>query len=298
MQVPGKVSQDRVLFLISGSALSPDSPRDLTPLFLRGPFPRQAQGNGNRMAQNSSFGRLACLFLDRQREKGTRTKNTDFQPDCLFLDQQGEKGTFKLKTRVLDALDLQERPLLSDSGRCLGSLAIAFSPCLSRKRLFQGTLGMLTTAFSPCLSRKRQFQPPPQEAQERPFSDDVGRNVWPLASAFSLSERGNRQIARRFCLFAIAFSPSGRGKRPLRAPPNPPSEVPFRTILEVIWGSSRLPFPSQAEGKVTCEAAFASSRLPFPPQGEGKGHCELPLDPTHKSLFGQFWMPALAPREA
>ena len=54
------------------------------------------------MAQNSSFGRLACLFLDRQREKGTRTKNTDFQPDCLFLDQQGEKGTFELKTRVLD----------------------------------------------------------------------------------------------------------------------------------------------------------------------------------------------------
>ena len=43
-----------------------------------------------------------CRFLDRQREKGTRTKNADFQPDCLFLDQQGEKGTFELKTRVLD----------------------------------------------------------------------------------------------------------------------------------------------------------------------------------------------------
>ena len=78
-----------------------------------------------------------------------------FRTECLFLDQQGEKGTFKLKTLVLDALDLQVRPLLSDSGRCLGSLAIAFSPCLSRKRLFQGSLGMLAMAFSPCLSRKR-----------------------------------------------------------------------------------------------------------------------------------------------
>ena len=122
---------------------------------MRGPFPRQAQGKGNRMAQNSSFGRLACRFLDRQKEKAGRAKNTYFQPDCLFLDQQGEKGTLKLKTRVLDALGLQKRPCSDDLGRHLGSLAIAFSPCLSRKRLFQGSLGMLAMAFSPCLSRKR-----------------------------------------------------------------------------------------------------------------------------------------------
>ena len=53
-------------------------------------------------------------------------------PKSVFLDQQNEKGTFKLKTRVLDALNPQERPLSDDYGRHLGSLAIAFPPCLSR----------------------------------------------------------------------------------------------------------------------------------------------------------------------
>ena len=167
------------------------------------------------MAQNSSFGRLACRFLDRQKEKAGRAKNTYFQPDCLFLDQQGEKGTFELKTRFLDpkvspferfwALfgvphdclfplpveekaisglprnahdglfplpveekatsglprEAQDCPFSDDSGHQLEPLAIAFSPCLSRKRLFQGSLGMLAMAFSLCLSRKRQFQAHP-----------------------------------------------------------------------------------------------------------------------------------------
>ena len=80
----------------------------------RMPFPRQAEGKGNS------------------------NENHHFQPDCLFLDQHGEKGTLKLKTRVLDALGLQKRPCSDDFGRHLGSLAIAFSPCLSRKRHFQG----------------------------------------------------------------------------------------------------------------------------------------------------------------
>ena len=167
------------------------------------------------MAQNSSFGRLACRFLDRQKEKAGRAKNTYFQPDCLFLDQQGEKGTFELKTRVLDpkvtpferfwALfgvprdclfplpveekaisglprnahdglfplpveekatsglpqEAQDCPFSDDSGHQLEPLVIAFAPCLSRKRLFQGSLGMLAMAFSLCLSRKRQFQAHP-----------------------------------------------------------------------------------------------------------------------------------------
>ena len=33
-------------------------------------IPGQAQGKGNRMPENSSFGRLACHFLDRQTAKG------------------------------------------------------------------------------------------------------------------------------------------------------------------------------------------------------------------------------------
>ena len=52
-------------------------------------------------------------------------------------------------------LETQERPFSDDSGCQLWLLAIAFTPCLSRKMLFQGSLGMLAMAFSSCLSRKR-----------------------------------------------------------------------------------------------------------------------------------------------
>ena len=43
-----------------------------------------------------------------------------------------------------------------------------FPPCLSRKRLFQGSLGMLTIAFSPCLSRKRLFKKRKKPSQVSP----------------------------------------------------------------------------------------------------------------------------------
>ena len=50
-----------------------------------------------------------------------------------------------------------------------GSLAIAFSFCLSRKRQLQGSLGMLAMAFSPCLSRERRFQGSPRMPESGPL---------------------------------------------------------------------------------------------------------------------------------
>ena len=70
-----------------------------------------------------------------------------------------------------------------------------------------GTWRALAISFSPCLSNKFMSQdPPPQEAQERPFSDDSGRQRGALANAFSPSETRKRKIASCFCLFAMAFS--------------------------------------------------------------------------------------------
>ena len=160
------------------------------------------------------------------RRKREFEQKTNVQPDCLFLDQQGEKGTFKLKTRVLDALDLQERPLLSDSGRCLGSLAIAFSPCLSRKRLFQGSLGMLTTAFSPCLSRKKQLQGSRGRPKTAPFRTILDTSLSPLRLPFPLA-----------C----------RGKGCFRAP----------------WECSRWPFPSACRGKGNFRLTREAQEQPF-----------------------------------
>ena len=160
------------------------------------------------------------------------------QPDCLFLVQQSEKGTFKLKTRVLDALGLQKGPLLSDSGRCLGSLAMSFSPCLSRKRLFQGTLGMLGTAFSPCLSRKRLFQ------------GSLG-------------------------MLTTAFSPCLSRKKQLQGSRGRPKTAPFRTILDTSLSPLRLPFPLACRGKGCFRAPWECSRWPFPSACRGKGNFRL-----------------------
>ena len=113
--------------------------------------------------------------------------------DCLFPLPVEEKAISGLPRNAHDGLfplpveekatsglprEAQDCPFSDDSGHQLEPLAIAFSPCLSRKRLFQGSLGMLAMAFSLCLSRKRPY-------------------------------RG------RSCLFAIAFSLSGRMKRPV-----------------------------------------------------------------------------------
>ena len=161
----------------------------------------------------------------------------------------------KLKTKVLDALDLQERPLLSDSGRCLGSLAIAFSPCLSRKRLFQGTLGMLTTAFSPCLSRKKQLQGSTRRPKSDPFRTILDTSLSPLRLPFPLA-----------C----------RGKGCFRAP----------------WECSRWPFPSACRGKGYLGVLWKCSRWPFPPACRGKGNFRAPPRGPRALLFGRFLMPA------
>ena len=93
--------------------------------------------------------------------------------DCLFPLPVEEKAISELPRNAHDGLfplpveekatsglprEAQDCPFSDDSGHQLGPLAIAFSPCLSRKRLFQGSLGMLAMAFSLCLSRKRLFQ--------------------------------------------------------------------------------------------------------------------------------------------
>ena len=67
-------------------------------------------------------------------KRANESKTKIVLPKSVFLDQQSEKGTFKLKTRVLDALGLQEGPFSDDSGPHLGSLAIAFSPSERGKR--------------------------------------------------------------------------------------------------------------------------------------------------------------------
>ena len=51
--------------------------------------------------------------------------------------------------------EASERSFSEDPGHQLWPLAIAFSRCLSTKRLFQSSLGMLAMAFPTCLSRKR-----------------------------------------------------------------------------------------------------------------------------------------------
>ena len=51
--------------------------------------------------------------------------------------------------------EASERSFSEDPGHQLWPLAIAFSRCLSTKRLFQSSLGMLAMAFPTCLSKKR-----------------------------------------------------------------------------------------------------------------------------------------------
>ena len=137
------------------------------------PFPRPAGRKGHVEAQNSSFGRLGpprappferfwalfgvprdCLFPLPVEEKAISGLPRNAH-DGLFPLPVEEKATSGLPREAQDC------PFSDDSGHQLEPLAIAFSPCLSRKRLFQGSLGMLAMAFSLCLSRKRQFQAHP-----------------------------------------------------------------------------------------------------------------------------------------
>ena len=160
-----------------------------------------------------------------------------------MLDQHGGKGAPKLKTRVLDALGLQKGPLLSDSGRCLGSLAIAFSPCLSRKRLFQGTLGMLAIAFPPCLSRKRLFQSPPERPKSGPFRTILIASFGPSRRPFPPQGEGKGKVHATFASSRLPFAPTCRGKGDFKPPLRYPPEVSFRMILDAGFDPSRLPLP-------------------------------------------------------
>ena len=100
---------------------------------------------------------------------------------------------------------------------------MAFPPCLSMKRLFQGSLGMLAMTFSPCQSRKRRFQ----GSTRRP-------NTVPLPTILDAS----------FGPWRLSFPSACRGKCYLRAP----------------WECSRLPFPRACRGKVNFRAPLGSPR--------------------------------------
>ena len=64
-------------------------------------------------------------------------------------------------------------------------------------------------------------------AQERPFSDDSGcRRFDPSRLHFPPQEEGKRQIASRFCLFAIACSLYLANKRQFKSSPSLNSTYP------------------------------------------------------------------------
>ena len=104
--------------------------------------------------------------------------------DCLFPLPVEEKAISGFSGNARDGLfplpveekvisgapqEDQERSFSDDSGCQLRPLAIAFSSCLSRKRLSESSLGMLAIAFSPCLSRKSTFQGSPGKPKSDPF---------------------------------------------------------------------------------------------------------------------------------
>ena len=140
---------------------------------------------------------LRAVSSTGRRKRQAERKTHIFSP-IAFSSTSTVKRALKLKTRVLDALGLQKSPYSDDLGRHLGSLVIAFSLCLSRKRLFQGSLGMLAMAFSPCQSRKRHFR----GSTKRP-------NTVPLPTILDASFVSSR----------LPFPPACRGKGYFRAPP-------------------------------------------------------------------------------
>ena len=68
------------------------------------------------------------------------------------------------------------------------------------------SFGSLAMAFSPVPVEDKALSGRHQEAQERPFLDGSGRQPWLLTIACSPSWTRKIRIARRFCLFAMAFS--------------------------------------------------------------------------------------------
>ena len=84
---------------------------------------------------------------------------------------------------------IHRKPRSDDVGHDLGSLAIACSFCLSRKRQFQGSLGMLVMAFSPCLSRKRHFQGPTRRPKSGPSWTTPDDSLGPSDRHFTLRVR-------------------------------------------------------------------------------------------------------------
>ncbi len=122
-------------------------------------------------------------------------------------------------------MDLQEHPLLSDSGRCLGSLAIAFSPCLSWKRLFQGSQGMPTMAFSSCPSRKRQLQGSTGRPKSGPFRTILDASFDPSQFPFPPACRAKGYLSAPWECSQLPCPPACRGKGNFGAPaggPRPP----------------------------------------------------------------------------
>ena len=109
-----------------------------------------------------------CLSRERQFQGVARKpKTVPFLPLSFACQGKGYFGTFWECLNSLSSLPVKEkaisgsgqeaseRSFSEDPGHQLWPLAIAFSRCLSTKRLFQSSLGMLAMAFPTCLSRKR-----------------------------------------------------------------------------------------------------------------------------------------------
>ena len=146
---------------------------------------------------------------------------------------------------------------------------MAVSLCLSRKMRFRGSLGILAIAFSPCLTRKRLFQAPHHEAQEQP----VGRHLGPLRLPFPSACRGKGNCRALWECSRWLFPPACRGKGAFRAPPGCP-----RAALYGCWAQALIPrgciFPLPVE-------ETSRSRLP------GNAHdCLFPLPVEENVISG------------
>ncbi len=93
-------------------------------------------------------------------------------------------------------------------------------PLPVEEKAIMGAWRALAISFSYCLSKKSLSQePPPQEAQERPFLDDSGRQRCPLASAFHRQRQGKDKLPTAFASSRWPFPSTCPGKYNFRAPP-------------------------------------------------------------------------------
>ena len=103
------------------------------------------------------------------------------------------------------------------------------------EKAISGFSGNARDGLFPLPVEEKALSGPRREAQERPFSDDSGRQLWPLTIAVSPSETRKRQIAGRFCLFAMVSSLYLSRKMQLQSSSGPNSTYLQTTGLGEGW---------------------------------------------------------------